>query len=119
MNPAADLLLHLRSRGYGFALDGERLRIEAPENDDLTALEVELLVAHKADVIALLQAEPPARTPGWEHAAYDPFGPTKPSVQCPVCGAQDWFRAGDGWTCSTCHPPLERLAREWGERPCP
>ena len=110
MTPA-DLLPHLRSRGYVITLDGERLRIEAPENDDLTALELELLVAHKAAVIALLQAKPPTCTPGWEHAAYDPYAETKPGVRCPVCRSRDWFRAGDGWTCGVCHPPPERRMR--------
>jgi TubC N-terminal docking domain len=33
-----------------------------------------------------------------------PFSPRPPAGPCPVCGGQSWHRAGDGWTCSTCHP---------------
>src|SRR5262249_31739531 len=39
--------------------------------------------------------------------AGSPFGPTPPA-RCGVCGGLDYHRAGAGWTCSTCHPPVQR-----------
>jgi hypothetical protein len=44
---------------------------------------------------------------GDQRSTSDPFGPTPPP-RCGVCGGRDYHRAGDGWTCSTCHPPVER-----------
>jgi hypothetical protein len=33
-----------------------------------------------------------------------PYGPSPPAGPCSVCGGLDYHRAGDGWTCSCCHP---------------
>lgn len=35
----------------------------------------------------------------------DPYGPEPPALACPACGGDRWHRAGDGWSCETCHPP--------------
>src|SRR5262249_13454779 len=35
---------------------------------------------------------------------YDTYAPTAPTVPCGTCGGSTWHRAGDGWSCSTCHP---------------
>jgi len=32
------------------------------------------------------------------------FGPTSPAGPCPACDEREYHWAGDGWTCSTCHP---------------
>jgi ribosomal protein L37AE/L43A len=44
------------------------------------------------------------------------FGPRLHPGPCPACGLSNYYRAGDGWTCSMCHPLPWRstcsLARE-------
>jgi hypothetical protein len=37
----------------------------------------------------------------------EPYG-AEPPARCGVCGWIDFHRAGDGWTCSRCHPPPDR-----------
>jgi hypothetical protein len=39
---------------------------------------------------------------------HDPFRAEAPSAACPACGSFNYHRAGDGWTCSRCHPPADR-----------
>jgi hypothetical protein len=29
-----------------------------------------------------------------------------PTLSCPTCTSAAWHRAGSGWTCATCHPPV-------------
>jgi hypothetical protein len=45
----------------------------------------------------------------------DVYAADMPTAACPCCGAPAWFRAGDGWTCETCHPPIDATR----PRPCP
>jgi hypothetical protein len=33
-----------------------------------------------------------------------PFAAEPPAVPCRVCASSTWHRAGEGWTCGTCHP---------------
>lgn len=32
---------------------------------------------------------------------------------CDRCHGREWRRDGDGWRCSTCHPPPAQLTRGW------
>ena len=40
-------------------------------------------------------------------AVWDVLANTPPPIPCPGCQGTVWHRAGDGWTCATCLPPLE------------
>jgi len=37
----------------------------------------------------------------------DPYTTEPPRRPCPYCDGTDWHRAGDGWVCDVCHPPVE------------
>jgi hypothetical protein len=64
--------------------------------------------------IGQLAAWPPegGYIPGRVHDAR--FGLTSPAGPCPACDEREYHRAGDGWTCSTCHPPIDATR----PRPC-
>jgi hypothetical protein len=54
----------------------------------------------------------------------DPYATEAPTLPCPSCGLTAWHRAGSGWSCRTCHPPVPPDARSRCEicgavgRPC-
>jgi hypothetical protein len=64
----------------------------------------------RADARAYLAQLPPCVPPNvgaWVPSPLryvDPYTADPPTVPCPTCGSSTWHRAGDGWTCSTCHP---------------
>jgi hypothetical protein len=43
----------------------------------------------------------------------DVYAAEMPTAACPCCGPTAWFRAGEGWACSTCHPPPTASRRTW------
>jgi hypothetical protein len=120
-----------RARGAGLVVlrDGDRLVVRGPKRlGDLAAH----LLDRKAEVMAALDAEadpgvamalavfPGATVVNHAEAAVWPppgawlssparpidiFVTEMPTAQCRCCGARAWHRAGDGWTCSACHPP--------------
>jgi hypothetical protein len=130
---ASELAAALTARGVTFTVEGDRLRVEAPAGE-LTETDWTTLAAHKPALLALLtpalqpdgapaeldtgltvadvlRVFPDARVvtpeedePAAAPAIGYPYGPTPPAGPCPACGGLDWHRAGDGWTCSTCHP---------------
>ena len=130
---APELVAAMTARGVTLTVVGDRLRVDAPAGE-LTEIDSTTLAAHKPALLALLTPahEPdgapaelnPALTvadvlrvfpdahvvtpdeaePGPAPARGYDYGPTPPAGPCPVCGGLDWHRAGDGWTCSTCHP---------------
>jgi len=79
----------------------------APERPGATLLDA-LDVFPGARVVA--DGQPPVWPPpgGWipspgqrvDHYTADPV-----VVPCPWCASVTWHQAGDGWTCSACHPP--------------
>src|SRR5262249_35459240 len=80
------------------------------EPDVQVALEVfpgAQVIAHNVPAVW-----PPAG--GWVPSSarsVNPYTPEPPSVPCPMCASSTWHRAGDGWTCSTCHPQPTRTDR--------
>jgi hypothetical protein len=42
----------------------------------------------------------------------DPYADAMPTIACRWCTGTTWHRAGSGWTCATCHPPVPADLRE-------
>jgi hypothetical protein len=42
----------------------------------------------------------------------DPYATEAPTLPCSSCGVTAWHRAGSGWSCRTCHPPVVPDPRE-------
>jgi len=87
VSAVADLLAKLAGRGVRLSLDGDGLRVRGPR-DALDAADTAALRRHKAEIVALLQAQAPA--PGEQAPAPGP----RPAV-LPLSFAQErlWFLA--------------------------
>jgi hypothetical protein len=85
--------------------DAEADSVVAAETDPGVALALD--VFRGARVVAFSQ---PAVWPpegGWIPSSartIEVYAAEMPTAACRCCRATAWFRAGDGWTCSTCHP---------------
>src|SRR5262249_9208613 len=55
--------------------------------------------------VVLLPAEAAA-------AVVDPYAAEAPPARCPHCADTQWHRAGTGWACVRCHPPVVPDERE-------
>jgi len=124
------LLDRARQAGLVVLRDGDRLTVRGPKR--LADLAVHLL-DHKVEVMAALDAEADpgvamaldvfrgatvvaaGQPAGWPPAGswlqtpsrtLDPYGTATPTTSCPCCGATAWYRAGTGFTCAVCHPPV-------------
>jgi len=92
-------------------------RTHPRRTDDELAAEADPGVAMALDVFPgarVVSAGQPASWPpadAWVPTSartIDVYAAEMPTAACPCCGATAWFRAGDGWTCSTCHPAPAR-----------
>jgi hypothetical protein len=123
---AAGLVACLQERGFRLRRAGDDIAV-CPWSQ-LTDADREALATEKAAVLDALDllvlvtdvfgpgvrvvgSRPPIWPPrgGWIPAPsrhVDPYTTTPPSVPCPVCASSTWHRAGQGWTCARCHPPL-------------
>jgi hypothetical protein len=104
----AEEIRALRARGVTLSVDGERLKMTAPEPlpDEL----MDLLRTHKAEIMAAVGDQaaevhdclPPI------HDARDPHA--TPSAPCAACGAVQWRAASHGWrwrwACGQCRPEV-------------
>lgn len=98
---AHQLFADLTHRGVKLTASGDRLSVDAPKGTMTDELR-QLLLAHKAELLAMLQ---------------DDLQPTRP---CHSCHALNWRQRpperGGGWLCGACHPDFEHAYRAWMER---
>jgi hypothetical protein len=103
-----DEIWALSASGVTLSVDGERLKVTAPEA--LPEEIMDVLRGHKAEIIATLRdqahAAPTALAP--IHDARDPHG--VPTAPCATCGALQWRAESRDWqwvwVCGHCWPEV-------------
>lgn len=111
MTALLDFLAELRRCGVELSPNGDRLRYRAPHSVLTDEVRAEL-VAHKSEILELLQGEPERKTSETRE--------TPDSAPCYACGSRSWWERpaedGGGLACGRCHPDPRPDLLAWEPR---